>query len=107
MDTTTQAAFGHDHYLYIGDERLRVGVTRTLRPVAGESRAAFRQRVADAVQALRATEGTLALDEELRDGVLVQVTLRLQVPPTLAPPIACDPTPVGTGRPLGPGGHPE
>lgn len=107
MDTTTQAAFGHDHYLYIGDERLRVGVTRTLRPVAGESRAAFRQRVAEVIQTLQATAGTLALDEELRNGVVVQVTIRLHIPPALAAPIAHDPSSVGTGRPLGPGGHPE
>jgi hypothetical protein len=104
MDTTTRAAFGHDHYLYIGDERLQVGMTRTLRPVAGESSAAFRQRVAEAVHALRATEGTLALDEELRDGVLVQVTLRLQVPPTLAG--ADDPCPVGPPRSHRPRGQP-
>lgn len=99
-------AFGHNHYMYHQGQRMQVGITRTIRPTAGESPPAFRQRIANLVQALLATGGILAVDEELRDGVLVQVIIRLQLPPTPAPPIEHDPSPVSTVRPSGPRGKP-
>lgn len=82
--------YGHDHYVYVAGHRVLVGITRTLRPGAGESGAAFRRRVDDMARTLGARGGVLTVDEDLRDGILVQVWVRLHLTPlpTTPPPPA-------------------
>ncbi len=96
------AEFGHDHYTYIEGQRMLVGMTRTIRPGAGETGEAFRHRVADLVQPLLATGRNLNVDEELHDGNLVQVIVHVEVAPTPSPP--SDHRIVGRRRPGGPRG---
>ncbi len=81
------AEFGFDHYTYMEGQRMHVGLTRTLRPTAGEPSADFRQRMTRLVQHLAAAEGIVGIDmdEELRDGLLWQCVIRLRLAPTPAP----------------------
>lgn len=93
--------FGHDHYGYIDGQRMRLGATRTLRPIEGETGTAFRCRVDSLAQQLLPC-GTLVVDEEIRGGVVVQAILRLRMDPEPAP-ILDDARRAG-GRPSGPRG---
>lgn len=87
MPTPRLAEFSYDHYTYIEGQRMRVGLTRTLRPTAGEPSADFRTRITRLVQHLVAAEGIMSIemDEELRDGQLWQCVIRLRLAPTPAP----------------------
>lgn len=93
-----RAEFGHDHFAYIDGQRMRVGATRTLRPLDGESGCAFRQRVDTLVHQLLAC-GTLEIDEEIRGGIVVQAIIRLHSPPEPAP--IYDDHRLAGGRPAG------
>jgi len=97
----SRTEFGHDHYTYIGGERMRIGVTRTMRPAENENGAMFRHRINALAQQLLPC-GTLTVDEEIRGGVVVQAILRLQIEPEAAPIL--DDTRRAGGRPSGPRG---
>lgn len=75
-------AYGRDSYILVAGQRVLIGQTRTLRPAVGEASAAFQRRVADLIQAViaRAPEGVLTIDEDVRDGKLVQVCVEVTLP---------------------------
>lgn len=80
--------YGHNQYALVAGQRVLVGLTRTVRPSAGESSIAFHQRVDVLTQMLAPLGGMLTIEEELRDGVLVQVCVRwmMSTLPTISAP---------------------
>jgi hypothetical protein len=81
--------YGTDRFEYRGDRKVLVAQTRTFRPFAGESCAAFRRRV-DTVAARFLPNAVVEVAEEFRAGALTQATLHIRFtdPPQPAAPAA-------------------
>lgn len=102
MTDTDDSTYGVDHYRYHHGQRMRVGRTRTFRRAEYQASHAFRLQVEEYVREEQ-KHGTLEMDEDYREGTLVQVTVRLQMTPTPAPSFADDTRPIGDYHPRGRG----
>lgn len=75
--------FGQDRYRYIGGVRHRVGLVRTLLPLARETNSQFETRIEVLVRQLEAMAKvrSVAVDFEIRDGAIVQAVLDVEHDP--------------------------
>jgi len=112
--TTLQTnEFGRDHIRYTKpDQRFRMGLTRTLRPVAGETNERFEARMHQMVCCLYECDPPpehVDLDFERRAGALVECTVKVFHTPVAAPIADTDGGPAGgrNAKPRGGrgGGH--
>lgn len=99
-----RAEFGHERFRYVNGERYWVGSVRTLRAADDETGGAFRAR-AHALIALLDPCGIIdvTVDEEIRGGVLVQITITVTREPQRVD-LSSDDHRLAGGRPSGPRG---